>query len=54
MASTQTSNDSTHEVKPDCDPVTQTSTEADLDEDEFKISVKKLESVVRPRGVLAD
>ena len=52
--STRTSNELTHEVEPDADPGTQTTTESNPDEDDFKITVKKLDTVVRPRGVLAD
>ena len=54
MAITRTTNERTHEVIPDPDPGTQTSNEANPDEDEFKITIKKLDVTVRPRGVLAD
>jgi hypothetical protein len=57
MASTRrirNSNELNREVEPDPDPGTQTTTEPNPDEDEFKITVKKLEVAVRPRGVLAE
>ena len=57
MASTRrttTSNELNREVEPDPDPGTQSTTEPNPDEDEFKITVKKLDIAVRPRGVLAE
>jgi hypothetical protein len=41
-------------MEPEPDPGTQTETETDPNEEEFKITVKKLDTVVRPRGVLAE
>ena len=54
MASTRTINERTDHVEPDPEPGRQTTTEPNPDEDEFKITVKKLDTVVRPRGVLAE
>lgn len=55
MASTRrTNNELTREVEPEPDPGTQTTTEPSPDEDEFKITIKKLDIAVRPRGVLAE
>jgi hypothetical protein len=54
MASTPTSNDPKRNVDPQPDPGKPTTTEPKPDEGEFKITVKKLDTVVRPRGVLAD
>jgi hypothetical protein len=54
MAISRTSNERNHDVEPDPEPGRQTTTEPNPDEDEFKITVKKLDTVVRPRGVLAE
>ncbi len=53
MSNVQSSNESKTSVKPDMDPAT-SAQEPDQDEDEFKITVKKLDTVIRPRGVLAE
>lgn len=38
----------------DQEPATQPSQESTPDDEEFEITVKKLDRVVRPRGVLAE
>jgi hypothetical protein len=50
MASTQSSSE---QSKPDVDTDVQIPHDKP-DDEEFKITVKKLETVVKPRGVLAD
>ncbi len=53
MANTQSSPEPTNHTQPN--QVSETPTgEITPDEDEFKITVKKLDVVVRPRGVLAE
>jgi hypothetical protein len=47
-------NERSNQVDPETDATTQTPEESRPDDDEFKITVKKLDTVVRPRGVLAD
>ena len=54
MASTRNSDERDHDVESDAELGAQTTMEPNLDEDEFKITVKKLDAVVRPRGVLAE
>lgn len=54
MSNTQSSNESTNPVDPAPDPATQNPQESKPDDDEFKITVRKLDTVVRPRGVLAE
>ncbi len=54
MPNMQSSSESTNPTKPDLDPTTQNPQESEPDDDEFKITVKKLDRVVRPRGVLAE
>jgi hypothetical protein len=54
MAITRTSNERNHDVEPETELGTQTTTEPTPDDDDFKITVKKLDHVVRPRGVLAE
>jgi hypothetical protein len=51
---TRSSDERSYPVEPDPDPRTQTAMEPDPDEDEFKITVRKLDTIVRPRGVLAE
>jgi hypothetical protein len=52
MANTQTTTDPS---KPsEQDPSAEAPVETSTDDDEFKITVKKLDVVVRPRGVLAE
>ena len=50
MASKQSSSE---QSKPDVDTDVQTPQDKP-DDEEFKITVKKLDTVVKPRGVLAD
>jgi hypothetical protein len=53
MANIQ-SDDRLNNEQPQTEPPTQVREEAKTDEDDFKITVKKLDKLVRPRGVLAD
>jgi hypothetical protein len=50
MSNTQTTN----EPKTEQDPSVETKTEPTTNDDDFQITVKKLDIVVRPRGVLAE
>ena len=52
--STRTGNELIRETETEPDLCTQPTTEPNPDEDEFKITIKKLDTVVRPRGVLAE
>jgi hypothetical protein len=53
MSNMESSDEPTTPTKPNPDPATQNK-ESNLDDDEFKIIVRKLDRVVRPRGVLAE
>ena len=53
MANIQSDNTVNHE-QPEIEPPTQVREEAKPDDDELKITIKKLDKLVRPRGVLAD
>lgn len=53
MANMQREDSSNHE-EPQAEAPARTAEEAKPDDDEFKITVKKLDKLVRPRGVLAD
>jgi hypothetical protein len=53
MANKQSIQEPNH-ADPEAEAPTQTSEESKPDEDDFKITVKKLDTVVKPRGVLAD
>jgi hypothetical protein len=52
MANTTTSNEPTNQI--DEDPSKEAPAQAAEGEEEFKITVKKLDFVVKPRGVLAE
>ena len=52
MANIQSSNESTNQV--DEDPTKEHRPQATEGEEEFQITVKKLDFVVKPRGVLAE
>ena len=54
MSNMQSSNEPITPIEPDPDPATQSRQESNPDDDEFKITVRKLDRVVRPRGVLAE
>lgn len=54
MENMQSSNEPTTPMDPDPDPATENPQESKPDDDEFKITVRKLDRVVRPRGVLAE
>jgi len=47
-------NSSSKSQQPEAEPEMPEEGRPDEDEEEFKITVKKLDRVVRPRGVLAD
>ena len=52
MGNTQSSNEQGNRIEQD--PTAEIPSEARPDDEEFKITVKKLDIVVRPRGVLAE
>ncbi len=52
MSNTQTSNEPTHQLTED--PSKEAPAQTSGDDEEFKITVKKLDFVVKPRGVLAE
>jgi hypothetical protein len=52
MANTQTSNEQGNRIEQD--PTAEIPSETRPDDEEFKITVKKLDVTVRPRGVLAE
>lgn len=53
MANMQSRSEGTNHEEAETDASTQTPQEKPTDDD-FKITIKKLDTVVRPRGVLAD
>ena len=53
MMNMQRDDRSNHE-EPQAETPAQVTEEGKLDDEEFKITVKKLDRLVRPRGVLAD
>lgn len=53
MANTQSRSEHANREEGEADPSEQLPTEKS-DDDDFKITVKKLDVAVRPRGVLAD
>ncbi len=54
MANVQSSNERSNHDEPEAEPSTQIPEESKPHDDEFKITVKKLDTVIRPRGVLAE
>jgi hypothetical protein len=54
MTNVQSNSNRADHEEPEAEPLAQPPEESQPDVDEFKITVKKLDTVVRPRGVLAD
>ncbi len=54
MANMQSNTDRSNHEEPKAEPAARPPEESGPDDDEFKITVRKLDTVVRPRGVLAD
>lgn len=54
MANTQSIQERSKHADPETETPTQGTEESKPDDDEFQITVKKLDTVVKPRGVLAD
>lgn len=54
MANMQSINERSNHVDPETESPVPSTEESKPDDEDFKITVKKLDRVVRPRGVLAD
>lgn len=54
MPNMQSTSEPTTPIAPDPDTAKPEPEEANTDDDELKVTVRKLDRVVRPRGVLAE